>query len=221
MKNFKTFILLLLLFSIQNLKSQNILPPEKVFDLYFNSFVRYDDDSLKELNSYLINFLGKENTHKMNLGDTYKQRVDYFTQIFLSTLPADMASSCKEEATNYFCVLIDNFKEAKCSIKCIKSIQKKVLKDQEVSEVVFEVSFKVSSNVPELHINDIKKGGADEMRKYLTDLTIHLKKADKIVKTEQKFNLYQMKNGDDIYYWNGGPQELTWKLNEFYFKNIK
>lgn len=220
MKKLKITFLVMLMFCAQNLKSQNILPAENVFNLYFDSFVRYNDDSLKELNSYLINFLGKESTHKMNLRDTYTERVDYFTQLFLSNLPSNVASECKDEARNYFVVLIDNFKDAKYNIKTIKPVFNENIKNQEISEVNYEVSFKVPENASELNIGDVKKIDAAEMKKYLVDLTIQFKKASKTVTTVQKFNMFQIKAGNDTYYWNGGPQEMTWKLNEFYFKNI-
>ncbi|WP_027378805.1 hypothetical protein [Chryseobacterium daeguense] len=219
MRTFNALIVLMLIFCFHNLKSQNIQTPENVFNLYFNSFVKYDDDSLKELNSYLINFLGKDNTHKMNLRDSSDERVDYFTNIFLSNLSADMAAACKVEAKNYFTVLVNNFKEAKYTIKSIEKHSDEKLKDQEFSEVVFEARFKVPS-ASDKNMGDLKKIGPGEMRKYLIDLTNHLKNADKVVSSEQKFNLYQMKDDRGTFYWNGGPQELAWKLNEFYFKNI-
>lgn len=219
MKNFKVAILVMLMFLAQNLKSQNIQSPDSVFNLYFDSFVKYNDESLKELNSYLINFLGKENTHKMNLRDTYDERVEYFTKLFLSNLSSDVASECKIEAHNYFYALLNNFKDVQYKIKNIQSVSKENIKDQGVSEVSYEASFKVPSGL-ETTIKDIKKINAAEMKKYLTHLTGQLKSADKIVTTVQKFNLYQVKYGSDTYYWNGGPQELVWKLNEFYFKNL-
>ncbi len=220
MKNLKAAFLVVILCFAQNLRSQNILSPQKVFSLYFDSFVKYDDDSLKELNSYLINFLGKENTHKMSLQESYDQKVDSFTHIFLSNLSAEVSSACKNEAHEYFKVLIGNFKNATCSIREIKTVSDEQVKGQEFSQVDYEVTFKVPSLPSQINMGDLKKIGPGEMKKYLIDMTNNLKKADKIVSTRQKFNLYQVKYGTDTYYWNGGPQEMTWKLNDFYFKNI-
>lgn len=220
MKKINAIIVLILIFYTQNFKSQNILPPENVFDLYFSSFIKYDDESVRELNSYLINFLGKDHTFRMNLEEDYNGRVDDFTKIFLSSLSEDVASACKVEAKDYFTVLLNNFKNAKYRIKSIKSVPLKEAKNQEFSEVTFEVDFKVPSNTSELKMNDITKAGAKEIKKYLADVTEYFKKADKIVTVEQKFNLYQVKAGEDTYYWNGGPQELVWKLNEAYLKNL-
>jgi hypothetical protein len=220
MKNLKAAFLVVLLCLAQNLRSQNILPPQKVFNLYFSSLIRYDDDSLKELNSYLINFLGKENTHKMSLQESYEQKVENLTDIFLSNLSTEVSSVCKNEAREYFKVLIGNFKNATYSIKDIKTISDEQVKNQEISQVDYEVSFKVPSVPSQINIGDIKKIGSGEMKKYLIDMANHLKKADKMISTRQKFNLYQVKYGTDTYYWNGGPQEMAWKLNEFYFKNI-
>ena len=220
MKNLKAAFLVAILCFAQNLRSQNILPPQKVFNLYFDSFVKYDDDSLKELNSYLINFLGKENTHKMSLQESYDQKVDSFTKIFLSNLPDEVSSVCKNEAREYFKVLIGNFKNATYSIKDIKTVSSEQVNDRETSEVDYEVSFKIPSVASPINVGDIKKIGPGEMRKFLIDVTNNLKKADKIVSTRQKFSLYHVKYGTDTYYWNGGPNEMAWKLNEFYFKNI-
>lgn len=220
MKNLKAAFLVALLCFAQNLRSQNILPPQKVFNLYFDAFVKYNDDSLKELNSYLINFLGKENTHKMSLQESYDQKVNSYTEIFLSNLPDEVSSVCKNEAREYFKVLIGNFKNATYSIKDIKTVPDEQIKDQQLSQVDYEVNFKVPSVASQINMGDIKKIGPGEMKKFLIDITNNLKNADKIVSTRQKFKMYQVKYGTDMYYWNGGPQEMIWKLNEFYFKNI-
>lgn len=220
MKIFKAILVAMMILCIQNLKSQNILKPETVFSLYFNSFVKYDDDSVKELNSYLINFLGKDNTYRMNLRDAYNERVEYFTKIFLSNLPPDVASECKKEAQDYFNVLVNNFKEGKYIIKSVKSVHNKYGQNEDLSEVVYEASFKVPSDISGFEMGNIKTIDTGTMKKYLTDLTDHFKNSDKTISVEHTFNLYEVKYGRDTYYWNGGPQELAWKLNEFYFKNI-
>ena len=220
MRNVKAVLLLIMLFCIQNLKSQNLLAPEKVFDLYFNAFVKSDNESLKELNSYLINFLGKDNVHRTNAAENYSTMVESYTNIFLGNLSGDMAAACKTEARNYFGALVNNFKNAQYNIKSIKPIHDDKKETMAFSEVVFEVRMKVPSGISDVVIGDTNKIGAEEMKKYLQDLATRLKEADKMVSVEQKFNLYQMKAGRDIYYWNGGPEELSWKLSEFYLKNI-
>lgn len=209
----------MLMFCAQNLKSQNILSPENVFGLYFNSFVKYNDDSVKELNSYLINFLGKESTHKVSLKNTYDKKIDELTKMFLSNLPAEMALACKNEAHNYFSVLMDNFKNVQYTIKSVKPIFNENMKDQEISEINYMASFKVPSKI-ETAITENKKIGAEEMKKYLVDSTMRLKNADKTIITTQKINFYQLKYDSDTYYWDEKPQELNSKLEEFYFKNI-
>ncbi len=219
MKNFKIALWVMLMFCAQNLKSQNILSPENVFNLYFDSFVKYNDDSVKELNSYLINFLGKESTQRLSLKNAYDIKIDELTKMYLSNLPVEIASACKDEAHSYFSVLMNNFKNAQYTIKSIKSVCIEEMKDREISEVSYVASFKVPSKV-EMIISENKKIGAEEIKKYLTDVTTRLKNADKTITTTQKFNLYQLKNESDTYYWNTKPQELNWKLEEFYFKNI-
>ncbi|WP_415324440.1 hypothetical protein [Chryseobacterium sp. MMS23-Vi53] len=220
MKNVKALLLLLMIFCVQNFRSQNLLQPEKVFNLYFNSFIKYDNESLKELNSYLINFLGKDNTYRTNATENYSKKVEDYTNIFLSNLAPEMASACKKEATNYFTVLMENFKASQYKIKSVKPIRDEKQGNLFFSEVIFEVTMKIPNNASEVKMGDFSKIGVEEMKKYLTDLTVRIKGADKIVTSEQKFNLYEMTEGRDIYYWNGGPEELSWKLNEFYLKNI-
>lgn len=220
MKIFNVAFLAIFLFCFQSLKSQNIQKPENIFNLYFNSFVKYDDESVKELNSYLINFLGKESTHKMKLKDIYNEKINDYTQLFLAGLPVHVASECSVEVKNYFTAFMQNFADAKYRVKEIKTVYDERFKGSGFSEVTYEASFKVPSHKMLLNMGDIKKIDAGEMKKYLIDVTNQLKKADKTVSTEQKFNLYQVKIGENIYYWNGGPQELNWKLNEFYLKNF-
>lgn len=220
MKRINAFLVLMLIFCAQTFKSQNVLKPENVFDLYFDSFIKHNDESLKELNSYLINFLGKDHTFKMSLNESYTGKINYYTEVFLSSLSPEVAAACKGEAEKYFTVLMDNFKGASYKIKSIKSIPVTEAKDQEMSEVAFYVTFKVPASTSELKMNDIKKADIKEVKKYLADLTVYYQKADKKVTSEQNFNLYQVKAGDHTYYWNGGPQELVWKLDEFYLKNV-
>lgn len=221
MRNLTIVFWAMLLFCAQNFKSQNILPPEKVFDLYFTSFINYDDNAVRELNSYTINFLGKNNTYTEKLEEAYKKKTEDLTRTFLSGLPDNVAAGCRTQAQEYFNALMSNFRNARYVIKSIKSITHPELKDQEITEITYTISFRVPSENSEINIGDLKKIGEGEMRKYLIDATGRLKKADKPVSEEQKFNLYQIKYGADTYYWNGGPQELYWKANEFYFRNIR
>lgn len=221
MKKTKIIILLLLMFCMGGLQAQTkILQPKDVFSMYFNAFVGYNDQSVNELNGYLETFLGKENVYNINMRETYSSRVDYYTNLFLSSLSSEIADMCREEAKNYFSVLMDNFKNSKYKVKTIKSLINENAKDQNLSEVTYEVTFKVPKPSSHLKIDDTKRGNAIEMKKYLNLLTTNIKKADKIVSTEQKFTLYQVQNEQNIYYWNGGPQELVWKLHEVYLKNI-
>lgn len=221
MKKFKAILLIMFLFCIHHVKSQNVLKPENVFNLYFDSFVKYNDESLKELNSYLINFLGKDYTYKMPSRDSYNERVNYFTKIFLSNLPEDVAAQCKDETHEYFTVLLDNFKDAKYTIKSITSVPNKHADGQHISEVTYLASFRVPSDVSSFKMQDFKKAGVKEMKRYLKDLSVGFRNADKTVSVEEKFILYQSEYKGDIYYWNGGPEQLVWKLNEFYFNSIR
>lgn len=221
MRNLKIAFLAMLIFCAQNFKSQNVLSPEKVFDLYFTSFINYDDNAVKELNSYTINFLGKNNTYTEKMEDLYQKKTEDLTRIFLSSLPVNVAAGCRTEARAYFSALMGNFRNAKYMIKSVKPISHPELKEQEITEITYNISFKVPSGNSEINIGDLKNIGEGEMRKYLIDATGRLKKADKTVSEEQTFNLYQVKYGSDTYYRNSGPQELYWEANGFYFRNIR
>lgn len=219
MKNLKITLLVMLMFCAQSLKSQNILSPEKVFNLYFDSFVKYNDDSVKELNSYLINFLGKESTYRISLKNIYDKKTYELTKMFLSNLSVEMASACKNEAHNYFSVLMNNFKNVQYTIKSVKPVSNENMKNHETSEIIYEASFKIPSKIG-AEITESKKIGAAEMKKYLTDLAAQFKNADKTVTIIQKFDLHYAIYGRDVYYWHTKPQEMNKKLEEFYFKNI-
>ncbi|MFP3836096.1 hypothetical protein, partial [Chryseobacterium sp. SIMBA_028] len=82
-----------------------------------------------------------------------------------------------------------------------------------ISEVSVEVTFKVPSKIVTPKFNDPKKISAEELKKYLKTTTKQLVDADKKITVTQIFKLYQKKEGENIYYWNGGPEELVWKLN--------
>ncbi|MDV7696474.1 hypothetical protein N6B72_06025 [Chryseobacterium soli] len=221
MRIFTTVLLGMFILCVQNFGAQTqTVKPEKVFGLYFNAFVQYDNTALAELNNYVSPFLGKENTYTMDQNEVFTKEVDQFTKNFLSNFPEEIAAQSQNEAKAFFTKMLGNFKNATYSIKNIKTIPNQQADNQNISEVSVEVAFKVPSKIATPKFNDPKKISAEELKKYLKTTAKELVDADKKIKVMQIFKLYQKKDGENIYYWNGGPEELVWKLNEFYFKNF-
>jgi hypothetical protein len=221
MRMLKTVLLGMFIFCVQNLSAQTqILKPEKVFGLYFSAFVKYDNNALAELNNYVSPFLGKENTYRMDQNEAFTKEVDQFTGSFLANFPKEIAAQSQHEARAFFVTMLTNFKNATYSVKNIKTIPNEHADNQNISEVTVEVAFKVPSKILTPKFNDPKKISAEELKKYLKSTTKELLDANKKIMVTQTFKLYQKKESENIYYWNGGPEELVWKLNEFYFKNF-
>ncbi|MDQ1098039.1 MULTISPECIES: hypothetical protein [Chryseobacterium] len=218
MKKCRVFFMLLMMLCIQQLQAQDpVLQPEKVFQLYFNAYIRYDNRSLDELNMYGNQFLDTESIREQ----TFNSKVDHLTKIFLSTLPDKVAQACLPDARNYFAVLMDQLKNANYQIKSVSDITDKQLEGQKVTEILYQVNLKVPSRPLDTKERDIRRFTAGEMKKYLKDLTSHLKKADKKVLISDTFRLYQKYKDGNVFYWNGGPESLSWNLEEAYLKNIK
>ncbi|SDQ49018.1 hypothetical protein SAMN05421664_1791 [Chryseobacterium soldanellicola] len=219
MKKLAIFLFLTLLFCVQNLKAQTTLKPEKVFSLYFNTFVKYDENSLSELNNYLGPVFGEEKTYSINVKKAYEDEIDNLTQLFLSGFSKDVATFCENETKAYFTALSENIKKATYSVKSIETMRNELSQSQDISEVIFDVNLKVPAKSSDFKLKNGQKVNINELKKYLKDLTDKLLTADSEKSLTMKFNLYQFYKNDKTYYWNGGPQELTWKINEFYFKN--
>ncbi|WP_157761412.1 hypothetical protein [Chryseobacterium camelliae] len=217
MKKCRVFFMLLMMLCVQQLQAQDpVLKPEKVFQLYFNAYVRYDNPSLDALNVYNSRFLDTESVRDQNFSD----KVDHLTKIFLSTLPDQVAAACQPDARNYFSALLDQLKNADYQIKSISDIDDQQLAGQKVTEIMYRINVKVPSKPLDMKGKDIRKFSAAEMKKHLKNLTLHFKKADKQVVIANTFRLYQKYKDGNIYYWNGGPEVLSWNLEEAYFKNI-
>lgn len=218
---FKTLLLGMFILCVQNFRAQTqTVEPEKVFALYFDTFVKYDNHALADLNTYVSPFLGKENTYKMDQNEAFAKEVDQFTKNFLSSFPEEIAAQSQNEAKEFFTTMLGNFKNAEYTINSIKTIPNEHAAHQNISEVSVEVTFKVPSKIVTPKFNDPKNISAEELKKYLKTATKQVADADKKITATEIFKLYQKKQGENIYYWNGGPEELLWKLNKFYFKNF-
>lgn len=211
----------MLLFCSQSIFAQTkTLKPEQVFGMYFDTFVKQDERALQQLNTYLTPFLGAENTYTVDLKKSNTQEVQSLTQIFLANLPKETADGCKVEAGEYFNALLSNLKNTKYVVKNIKEVKNDYAENSFLTELTVDISFSVPAQISEVKLDDAKKMKTEDLKKYLKNKTEAFAKAGKRVSEQQVFKLYQIKKEGNTYYWNGGPQELVWKLNDFYFKTL-
>lgn len=220
MKKRNVILFLMLLFGFQKISAQNNnLKPQEVFNLYFNAFVKYDDQALTGLNGYLETFLGKDNVYQIRAEESYNKEVDFLTKNLLSSFSAETANQSETEAKLFFRAVLDNFKNAKYVVKNIESLPHETDQNQKISGINFEVTFKVPSKISDPEFKE-GKVTPEELKNYLNTVTNEVKKADKIISVTQRFKLYQIKKDENTYYWNGGAEELAGKLNEFYLKKF-
>lgn len=221
MKNFKFLLLIVLVIVGQNLSAQTeVKKPADVFEMYFNTFVTNDNAALGRLNDYLRPTVEGKNAYDIDFKATTEEMVKGSVDHFLLAFSKPAAETCKKEAEDYFRAMMDNFKNGTLSVKSAKLIQNEYVAEQKIAEVIYSVSFKVPSKLSDMPGKDTKKIKPEQLRKYLVESTQKFRNADKIVTTEQKFGLYQLKEADKIYYWNGSPDEIVSGLTDFYFESF-
>ncbi|KMQ66784.1 hypothetical protein ACM46_04580 [Chryseobacterium angstadtii] len=204
---------------VQNLWAQTeSLKPEAVFGMYFDTFVKQDERALQQLNDYLTPFLGAENTYTIDLNKSFKDEVKNLTGNFLANLPKETAAGCEAETEEYFRALLSNLKNTQYAVKSMKEVKNEYADHSFVAELNVDLSFPVPAKIAEIKLEEVKK--MKDLRNYLKSKTKAFRQSEKQTTVQQKFKLYQVKKDGNIYYWNGGPQELVWKLNELYFNNL-
>ncbi|WP_223609112.1 hypothetical protein [Chryseobacterium sp. OSA05B] len=221
MKGTMRIVLVMLLFCIQNLSAQtDALKPEQVFGIYFNTFVKQDERALQQLNDYLAPFLGTENTYTIDLNKSFNDEIQVLTGNFLANLPKETAAACQAEAGEYFSALLNNVKNTGYVVKSTKEVKNEYAANSWVTELSVDLSFPVPANVSTLKLEEARKMNAEDLKSYLKNKTKAFAKSEKKSTVHQIFKLYQVKKEGNTYYWNGGPQELVWKLNNSYFKSL-
>ncbi|WP_106918046.1 hypothetical protein [Chryseobacterium aurantiacum] len=221
MKNYKIILLLFLTMMGQHLTAQTeVKKPKEVFELFFGSFLNNDESTHLKLNDYLRPTVEGKDAFEVDFKGTSESVVKSSAEAFLSVFPKAAANACKKEAEDYFRVLFANFRNGKLNIKEVKVVPNEYVEGQKIAEVTYSVSFKVPANITPEPVADPKKIKADELKKYLLQLTQDFKTADKTVTVDQEFSLYELKEGDKIYYWNGSPDEIVTNLTDFYFDNF-
>ncbi|MEG0927739.1 hypothetical protein [Chryseobacterium sp.] len=221
MKNYKIILLLLLTMMGQHLTAQTeVKKPKEVFELFFGSFLNNDEPTHLKLNDYLRPTVEGKDAFQVDFKETSESVIQSSAEAFLSIFPKAAANACKKEAEDYFRVLFANFRNGKLNIKEVKVVPNEYVEGQKIAEVTYSVSFKVPANITPQPATDPKKVKADELKKYLEQLTQDFKTADKTVTVDQEFSLYELKEGDKIYYWNGSPDEIVTNLTDFYFDNF-
>ncbi|MDN5395439.1 MAG: hypothetical protein L0G39_06665 [Chryseobacterium sp.] len=221
MKRPMRIVFLMLLFCVQNLFAQTkALNPEQVFGMYFDAFVKQDQNTLQKVNTYLTPFLGAENGYTIDLKKSYSEEVQNLTNTFLTNLPKETAVDCQAEAGEYFNALLDNLKHTRYVVKNIQEVKNEYVDNGLVTELNVDLIFSVPAKTSDLKLEEVKNLKTEDLKTYLKKKTSAFTKSERKETVKQVFKLYQIKKDGNTYYWNGGPQELVWKLNELYFRTL-
>lgn len=221
MKNYKIIFLLLLTMMGQQLIAQTeVKKPKEAFELFFGTFVNNDEAALNKLNDYLKPTVEGQNAYQVDFKETSKEMMNGSVENFLSAFPKATAAACKKEAEEYFTAMFGNFKTGKLTVKNVKVVPNEYMEGEKIAEISYSVSFLVPSKLTSGPKGDLNKIKAEDLKKYLIQAVQDFKNADKTVTTDQNFNLYELKEGDKIYYWNGSPDEIVTNLTDFYFESF-
>lgn len=221
MKNYKIIFLLLLTMMGQQLMAQTeVKKPKEAFELFFGTFVNNDEAALGKLNDYLKPTVDGQTAYQVDFKETSKEMINGSVDNFLSAFPKATAAACKKEAEDYFTAMFGNFKTGKLNVKEVKVVPNEYVEGQKIAEISYAVSFLVPSKLTSGPKGDLNKIKTEDLKKYLIQAVQDFKNADKMVTTDQNFTLYELKEGDKIYYWNGSPDEIVSNLTDFYFESF-
>ena len=220
MKNYKIIFLLLTMMGQQLIAQTEVKKPKEAFELFFGTFVNNDEASLNKLNDYLKPTVEGQNAYQVDFKETSKEMMNGSVENFLSAFPKATAAACKKEAEEYFTAMFGNFKTGKLTVKNVKVVPNEYVEGQKIAEISYSVSFLVPSKLTSGPKGDLNKIKAEDLKKYLIQAVQDFKNADKTVTTDQNFRLYELKEGDKIYYWNGSPDEIVTNLTDFYFESF-
>jgi hypothetical protein len=220
MKNYKIIFLLLTMMGQQLIAQTEVKKPKEAFELFFGTFVNNDEASLNKLNDYLKPTVEGQNAYQVDFKETSKEMMNGSVENFLSAFPKATAAACKKEAEEYFTAMFGNFKTGKLTVKNVKVVPNEYVEGQKIAEINYSVSFLVPSKLTSGPKGDLNKIKAEDLKKYLIQAVQDFKNADKTVTTDQNFTLYELKEGEKIYYWNGSPDEIVTNLTDFYFESF-
>lgn len=204
----------------QLIAQTEVKKPKEAFELFFGTFVNNDEAALNKLNDYLKPTVEGQNAYQVDFKETSKEMMNGSVENFLSAFPKATADACKKEAEDYFTAMFGNFKTGKLTIKDVKVVPNEYVEGEKIAEISYSVSFLVPSKLTSGPKGDLNKIKAEDLKKYLVQAVQDFKNADKTVTTDQNFNLYELKEGGKIYYWNGSPDEIVTNLTDFYFESF-
>lgn len=204
----------------QLIAQTEVKKPKEAFELFFGTFVNNDEASLNKLNDYLKPTVEGQNAYQVDFKETSKEMMNGSVENFLSAFPKATAAACKKEAEEYFTAMFGNFKTGKLTVKNVKVVPNEYVEGEKIAEISYSVSFLVPSKLTSGPKGDLNKIKAEDLKKYLIQAVQDFKNADKTVTTDQNFTLYELKEGDKIYYWNGSPDEIVTNLTDFYFESF-
>ncbi|MBB4807957.1 hypothetical protein HNP38_003297 [Chryseobacterium defluvii] len=216
MKNFKTTIFVFLLLFIQNLNAQTeVKGPKEFFTILFDTFVKNDPISLKNLNDYSGQFMDEENIYVVD-----NESKDDYLKGFLDAFPENTVTECKKEAEEFFNAINENFKNGKLNIKSIKHV-KNERADMTTVEIIYSVKFKVPSRLSDFEFEDPESIKPDRLKNFLIQAIKELKNADKIVTTEDEETiLYQREKEGKTFYFSLSGDRIVSELQRFYFYSL-
>lgn len=221
MKNYKIIFMLLLTMMGQYVSAQTeVKKPKEVFELFFGTFLNNDEATRLKLNDYLRPTVEGKDAFEVNFKENADDMIKTSADSFLSIFPKAAATACQKEAEDYFKAVFANFRNGKLNIKKINVAPNEYVEGQNIAKVEYSVSFKVPANPTPEPKTDPKKIKADELKKFLNQMIQDFTTADKTITTDQEFSLYELKEGDKIYYWNGSPDEIVTNLTDFYFDSF-
>ncbi|WP_374464485.1 hypothetical protein [Chryseobacterium sp.] len=219
MKNQKIILLFFLILMGQYAQTE-VKKPQDVFEMFFNTFLRRDQTSYIKLNNYLKPTADGQNVYSIDFTKNSDDNVaKTVAENFISEFPKETASACKKEAEDFFKQVMINFRDAKLTINKIQVVPNEFIEDQKIAKVNYTINFKIPKNIQDIPTAP-EKIKADELKKYFSLLTNNLKNTNETLSFEQEFDLYEIKEGNKIYYWNGDPYELFSAPFDFYFKQL-
>lgn len=212
--------MLLTMMGQQLMAQTEVKKPKEAFELFFGTFVNNDETALNKLNDYLRPTVEGQNAYQVDFKETSKEMINGSVENFLAAFPKATAAACKKEAEEYFIAMFGNFKTGKLTVKDVKVVPNEHVEGQKVAEINYSVSFLVPSKLTSGPKGDLNKIKTEDLKKYLLQAVQDFKNPNKTVTTDQNFTLYELKEGDKIYYWNGSPDEIVSNLTDFYFESF-
>ncbi|WP_407401398.1 hypothetical protein [Chryseobacterium sp.] len=225
MNKFKIISTLLLVFTLQLFFAQKeVKKPQEAFDILIKSFVKDDKAAQKSLNDYMRPTVQGQDMYQFSTTSNEEQ-VNLMVENFSANFPKSLVKTNAADIKLYMELLMGNFRNAEYKVKSAKLVDNEYQEGEKIAEIKYDITFKVPQKLSEAQIKEAEKlqtknAKPEDMKKILAIMIDSLKNASVSVTQEQNFSLYQMKEGDKIFYFNGSPDQLVSDNIDFYLDNI-